>query len=311
MRTVTVVGSGVLGLTSAVALLRAGHRVHIVAREFAWRTTSAVAGAIWFPYEARPPARVGAWARTSLVAFERLAARLESAVTLCRGVVYDRASPPRPWWRELVPTFQPLPAAELPPGVRAGDRLVLPVAEMPLYLQFLVGEVQRLGGRIEQRDLGDLADAGGDVVVNCSGLGARGLAHDDGVYPIRGQVVSVRRVVDEFVLDDDHPGGLTYVIPRSSDCVLGGTAETGDADAAPRPEQTAAILARCAGLCPTLRDATVHGVRVGLRPGRATVRLEADTLADGRRVVHAYGHGGSGMTLSWGCAEEVVALIDA
>ncbi len=28
----------------------------------------------------------------------------------------------------------------------------------------------------------------------------------------------------------------------------------------------------------------------------------------GHRVVHCYGHAGAGITLSWGCAEEVVAL---
>ncbi|HMC79917.1 MAG TPA: FAD-dependent oxidoreductase, partial [Acidimicrobiia bacterium] len=48
-------------------------------------------------------------------------------------------------------------------------------------------------------------------------------------------------------------------------------------------------------------------LRVGLRPFRRdSVRLEREP---GARVIHNYGHGGSGVTLSWGCAEEVSALV--
>jgi D-amino-acid oxidase len=47
--------------------------------------------------------------------------------------------------------------------------------------------------------------------------------------------------------------------------------------------------------------------RVGLRPFRKSgVRLERDQLRDGRAVIHNYGHGGGGFTLSWGCAREVL-----
>jgi D-amino-acid oxidase len=59
---------------------------------------------------------------------------------------------------------------------------------------------------------------------------------------------------------------------------------------------------------PALGDATVLEHLVGLRPGRPTVRLELD-LKGSTRVVHNYGHGGSGVTLGWGCAAEVVELV--
>ena len=55
---------------------------------------------------------------------------------------------------------------------------------------------------------------------------------------------------------------------------------------------------------PELADARVVGHRVGLRPVRSAVRLEAEG-----RVVHCYGQGGAGVTLSWGCADEVAALV--
>jgi D-amino-acid oxidase len=60
---------------------------------------------------------------------------------------------------------------------------------------------------------------------------------------------------------------------------------------------------------PELAGARVLGERVGLRPARrGGPRVEAEDLPGGGRVVHAYGHGGAGMTLSWGCADEVTTL---
>jgi len=41
------------------------------------------------------------------------------------------------------------------------------------------------------------------------------------------------------------------------------------------------------------------------------VRLERDRLGDGRTVIHDYGHGGSGFTLSWGCASEVLDIAES
>lgn len=52
---------------------------------------------------------------------------------------------------------------------------------------------------------------------------------------------------------------------------------------------------------------------VGLRPSRYKVRLEYEIVDLGSTknvfVIHNYGHGGSGITLSIGCAEEVAELL--
>jgi D-amino-acid oxidase len=56
--------------------------------------------------------------------------------------------------------------------------------------------------------------------------------------------------------------------------------------------------------------AEIVGVAVGLRPVRSAVRLEAETIAPNCLLLHNYGHGGAGVTLSWGCAAEVVRLIE-
>jgi D-amino-acid oxidase len=93
-----------------------------------------------------------------------------------------------------------------------------------------------------------------------------------------------------------------------SDVVLGGTADERVDDATLDPTTAAALRRRCEALVPELEGAEVVADRVGIRPCRSAVRLEAESV-DGVRVVHNYGHGGSGVTLSWGCAEEVVALV--
>ena len=78
----------------------------------------------------------------------------------------------------------------------------------------------------------------------------------------------------------------------------------------PSEETVKRIVARATDLVPDLRGARVLGTRVGLRPARPAVRLEAEDRPEGP-VVHCYGHGGSGVTLSWGCADEVADLVDA
>jgi D-amino-acid oxidase len=98
-----------------------------------------------------------------------------------------------------------------------------------------------------------------------------------------------------------------YAVPRSSDCLFGGTnavSERRDADAA----ETAAILRECVRVLGIPAPAAIREA-VGLRPFRKTgIRVEKARLRDGRSVVHNYGHGGSGFTLSWGCAREVLEL---
>ncbi len=146
--------------------------------------------------------------------------------------------------------------------------------------------------------------------MNCTGLGAARLAADDGVYPIRGQVVAVANPgIDVSTSDESDQLRIAYAYPRSNEVVLGGTREIGVSDVEPDEAETDRILADAAVLEPRLQGQEVVAVRVGLRPGRAEVRLEADRLADGRPLVHNYGHGGAGYILSWGCAFDVVDIV--
>ncbi len=299
---VIVIGAGVVGLSCAVRLLEAGHRVDVLARDLPLETTSAVAAALWYPYRADPPARVAAWSARSYRVFAALADDPDAGVAMVPGAELLRhPAGVEPWWAAAVPTLR-APEA-LPTGYVAGWAFDAPVIEMPRYLRWLAARVAALGGTVTRLNLRALPDDG-PVVVNCSGIGARLLGADSAVVPVRGQVLRVEQVgVDRWWLDAEGP---TYVVPRSRDVVVGGTDEEGEWSRTPSPAVAAQILERAAVLVPQLRQARVLGHRVGLRPARPSVRLERDG-----RVVHCYGHGGAGVTLSWGCAEEVATLVGA
>ncbi|MDZ5620811.1 FAD-dependent oxidoreductase [Nocardioides sp. HM23] len=308
MARVIVVGAGVIGLTSAVRLAEAGHRVDVLARDLPRETTSAVAAALWYPYLALPQDRVTAWAARSYEAFAALAAQPASGVRMQSGTEVFREVTPDPWWLDAVPALRRVTAGDgLPDGYVDGWTFVTPVVEMPVYLDWLVARLTELGGTLTRLSLGGLAATGGggaDVVVACAGLGARLFAEDWTVVPVRGQVVLLRQVgLREWWLDTagERP---TYVVPRASDIVVGGTEEHGEWSRTPDPDAARDILDRAATLVPALRDATVLRHKVGLRPARPSVRLEREG-----DVVHCYGHGGAGITLSWGCADEVVELV--
>jgi D-amino-acid oxidase len=307
MSGVIVVGAGVVGLSCAVRLLEAGHRVDVLARDLPLETTSAVAAALWYPYRAFPEAQVTGWSRTSYAAFEALSTGEGTGVRMLAGTEVLRTRSADPWWRTAVPSLSRL---ESPPAPYAdGWSFVAPVVEMPVYLAWLAARVEELGGTLTRMALSALPDRPG-VVVNATGLGARLTAQDPSLVPVRGQVAYVEQVgLDRWWLDGSGP---VYVVPRSRDIVVGGTDDEGEWDRRVDTEVAARILARATELVPALAGARVIGHRVGLRPVRPEVRLEVEqAAAGGTRVVHCYGHGGAGVTLSWGCADEVVQLVES
>ncbi len=273
-------------------------------------TTSGVAAAIWYPYRAYPEEKVLSWGSRTFEVFEELSDIPGSGVFMREGVEIWRERVPDPWWAGAVPRIRRCVEEELPPGYRDGHAFVAPVVEMPIYLTYLMDRFAATGGSVDERTLSSLDEVDSSVVVNCVGLGARDLVDDTSMVPIRGQIVRVRNPgLERFVLDEDNPEGVTYIVPRSDDCILGGTAEEGEWDLKPDPKTAAAILRRCTRLEPRLSGAEVLEDRVGLRPGRPEIRLEREDGPGGAPRIHNYGHGGSGITLSWGCAEETLRLV--
>jgi D-amino-acid oxidase len=335
-----VIGSGVIGLTTALFLRMLGHHVQIHTWREAHATTSAVAAAFWYPYRVSGYRRE--WAADSYDRFLSLSAEPGSGVSLVSSREWfetqEAAEGQDFWWRSLPQVgFRDCHAAELPalPGSHDGPPLVagvafrVPVINMPVYLRHLQRCFRRLGGTIlPRRWFADLEAAcllPGDLVVNCAGFGAGRLvaAADplEVVRPISGQVVrliqpAVRQLT--FIQTGSYEQQPLYVVPRDrglGEVLLGGSLIElpANRDARlplpqPCPQLSRAIRRRCERLEPALAGAPLLDTQVGLRPYRCQLRLEVD-LSYSRPVIHNYGHGGAGVTLSWGTAAEVAGLV--
>jgi D-amino-acid oxidase len=317
---VLVIGAGVVGLTTAVCLAEAGLGVTVQAGRLPGQTTSAVAGAIWGPHLVEHSDRVTRWCAETLDVLTVLAADPGTGIRLVSGVDAARAAYPRPDWAGPLPGLGACDPAALPAGFAAGWRYTAPVVSMPVYLDYLAGRLRRAGGQLTAAPLESLAQAvrqaAAPVIVNCTGAEARDFVPDPSVSPVRGQVVIAENpgITEFFIGAPDETHELTYVFPHAGRVVLGGTEIPGDCSLDPRPAAAHRILADCAAVDPRLGTARILEHRVGLRPVRPQVRLEAENpdgggAGTGRLVVHNYGHGGGGVTLSWGCAREAARLV--
>jgi len=298
---VTVVGAGVIGLMTALSLEQHGHRVRIVAAATGAQITSAVAGAVWFPYRTGPADKVAGWASRTRAWLEDLARTTPSAgVDVLTGYEITPTSD-EPWWSAAC-AIEWVPAPVI--GAPGAWKFVAPRCEPAIFMPWLEAQ---LVATIERRVVTELAAEAGDVIINCTGLGSRELCNDNELQPIQGQVLITAPGQADLgltITDDRDPDAIFYVIPRRGELVVGGIARawTG-ADPPPIDDGiTKRILRQAAALGIAVGD--VRTINTGLRPFRASVRLEREG-----RIIHNYGHGGAGYTLARGCAEDVVALL--
>jgi D-amino-acid oxidase len=332
---VVVVGGGVVGLSCALVLSR-DYQVHVVAEKMGILSDSRKATAIWHVYLVPETTEVLSWSQRSLeVLCEMAEISPESGVELVEGVeLFRRGSPSTPKWSHIPRMFRPLAQEEVAlynslsddsvdPADRAllrawpvlwGYRIEAPAANMQIYLPWLERSVRANGVTLETRRITSLDDVANDCsfVVNCSGFGARELAQDRAFVPYKGQYFVLRDSAGSprtYIGDDDHPRGMAYVIPRFGELLVGGCAEEG-IESLELTLDWDDTMKRAGLYCPWLMERSqadqARPPVVGIRPCRKSgVRLEVEMGDHPVPVVHNYGHGGSGFSLSWGCAEAV------
>ena len=319
-KSVAIVGAGVSGLTCGVFFAEHGFQTAIFTEQIGQQTTSGAAAALWFPYDAGPADKMIPWALASYKVLVDLIKDSRTGVSMIELRQYSRAgeiSIPD-WAHPFVMSTSPSvisSEAETSLDISAcafssGFSLNVPLMDTTIYLDYLADRFQKAGGTINEgvhfEKLEDV-DLKFGVVINCAGIGARDLVHDVDLEPHRGQVAIVPKVdnLNCAIVCDDAP--LMYAIPRTNDCVFGGTNEISD-NLDVDPASTSRIVAECSCVL-EIKNSRVLNERVGLRPFRKSgVRLEREKLPDSRTVIHNYGHGGSGFTLSWGCAENVFTI---
>ena len=220
------------------------------------------------------------------------------------GTEVHRSRTPDPWWRDAVPTLDR--GSALPTGLprrldvrRPGRRdAASTCAGWP-------ARVEALGGTLTRMALPALPDRA-EVVVNATGLGARLMADDRSVVPVRGQVVYVEQVGLERWWLDGRRARRTSCRARATSWSAAPTTR-GSGSRPPHPDVARRSWTGPSRLVPELARARVLGHKVGLRPARPEVRARGE--ARRLRSCTATAHGGAGVTLSWGCADEVVGLV--
>ncbi|TYZ68323.1 hypothetical protein PybrP1_007602 [[Pythium] brassicae (nom. inval.)] len=294
---VVVLGAGISGLTSALALLESGYsRVRIVAAATEG-LVSHVAGAIWMPF-ALPanvsPHKPRKWCEVSMAWLTRIWEQHGESATgihFVKGVDVSGDGTPavvHPYWAHCVRDFRLLSKQEaeaICPGTAHGFAFETIVYNPTVLMKWLRAQIESRGGTFELRRVADLGELACDVLV------------------FNPSIKQFRMVVHA---NAQH----TYILPRpGGEVVLGGTVQPGNWSAETSEEDVRAIWERCCALCPAVRESRVLGYVAGLRPGRTNstrVELDPRRSASGALVIHNYGHAGSGHTLQWGCAQDVV-----
>ncbi|HZW06065.1 MAG TPA: FAD-dependent oxidoreductase [Phycisphaerales bacterium] len=316
-------------------------RITVYADRVSAPPASFIAPALFTPYAGPDEERFRRWTERSFATLARIAAEdPSSGVRMAELREYFYKRPVRRAWLDELLATRPLQYPPSPPLVEATTS-VRPHIDMLRYMPWLESRAAAMGVRFEQRSfvaIDEVFALGYSAAVNCAGVGAGRLADDPLVKPMHGQVLHLRNDIGlTYSLHDDAggpEGQVAYIFVFEDRLVLGGTFDAGRDDHATDRPALDALLERCRNLlrmdgfprwAELGRGRAGTGGReelralAGVRPtrgpggvGRAGAyehtRVERESVAGGV-VVHCYGHGRSGATLSWGSAAEVADLL--
>ncbi len=309
-KNIAIIGAGISGMSTAYFLMNKGYSVTIYAKAFSPNITSNKAAAFWFPYHIRNDKRGIKWCSTSYDYYKAFAANAETGISMAHliKVLRKDVEEAQPLWISFIPegAWRLMDENELQQDFVKGYDVIVPLIETQIFLPYLYRQLLQNGVTFLEQEISDLKTFanGFDLVINCSALGSKKLCSDDELIPVRGQVALLAPIEGLPVyLDNETP---SYIVPRKDAVIVGGTYEEYEETETTEPATIERLLNNAYKAFPQLRQQKVIGTWAGLRAYRPDVRVEHEA---GTNIIHNYGHGGSGFTLAFGCAEEVLNII--
>jgi len=246
---VAVLGSGVMGLSTARLAQEAGFPVTIYTAALPPDTTSNIAGGQFHPFAVFRERFVTPEFKAQFIrALDYSWRRFQIMVGDDYGIrwlpTYIETSTPEAKLLDSFPPFNRMLArAEHPFPVDSVLRYDTMYVETGRYLRQMIRDVQLAGGKVEVRKFATPADIAAlpeALVFNCTGLGSRELFGDTELQPVRGQLAILE---PQPAVRYAYTGSSGYMFPRADGILLGGTFEFDTWDPTPQPADVARILA--------------------------------------------------------------------
>lgn len=313
---VAVVGAGIIALSTAYELSKLKNvKITVYADKFTPDTTSDTAVAIWLPYKAEPIDKVQRWCELSLETIREINKKVSaSGIFWLKYHELYRENKKQPRWMDLASPKQDQEKMDYtpPPEFSCIHTACVPIIDSTYHMKFLLDFLTAKKIKLQEKHFfnkSEMLPLTDDIIINCTGLGAKNLLNDDELYPIKGEIIRVTKPDFDYAVADPSDNSLTYIIPRKNDCIIGGTAELNNWNMDVSKKTTNKIFERACRLCPSLKETKILEYKAGLRPARSKVRLELEKY-ENKNIIHNYGHGGAGFTLAYGCATDVAKLIN-
>lgn len=290
LRNITIIGAGVIGLTTAVKLQDSGYTVTLVAETLPTDPKNIRYTSPWAGAHHVSSAKDDPWLqKLDMDTFKIMwdmsvpgSGAEECFLRVIQTEFYEDKEAETAIidaWKDM-PDFRHLAKEELITGAEAGVQFTTVTIDTSKYLPYLFSKFLKGGGHavrdtvqhISQVVEGAFFPSGSNgivpevhAVVVCTGIGSRSLGgvEDKAVYPIRGQTVLLKAPWVRYGRTLVEKNGIrTYIIPRKSgDVIVGGTMDQHDWYPKPRPETTTDILKRVIAICPELAPEEICAAR--------------------------------------------------